>query len=151
MVRVLFLFLTCFRVNVARTNNNPILLAFQNYGFRATEYCRRSDILTSFLMKMGESSLMPQNYKKQCSLGKVQKETRDGVGVFELDFKDGNLMKRKRVANQPAAGLVCEKIPFPSLFAAGDVSREPSPAAKSEEKRIFSQAKYRGASKNFPA
>ena len=113
MVRVLFLFLTCFRVNVARTNNNPILLAFQNYGFRATEYCRRSDILTSFLMKMGESSLMPQNYKKQCCLGKVQKETRDGVGVFELDFKDGNLMKRKRVANQPAAGLVCEKIPFP--------------------------------------
>ena len=93
MVRVLFLFLTCFRVNVARTNNNPILRAFQNYGFRATEYCRRSDILTSFLMKMGESSLMPQNYKKQCSLGKVQKETRDGVGVFELDFKDGNLMK----------------------------------------------------------
>ena len=64
MVRVLFLFLTCFRVNVARTNNNPILRAFQNYGFRATEYCRRSNILTSFLMKMGESSLMPQNYKK---------------------------------------------------------------------------------------
>ena len=29
---------------------------------------------------------------------------------------------------------------FSSLFAAGDVSRETSPAAKSEEKRMFSQA-----------
>ena len=33
--------------------------------------------------------------------------------------------------------LACENIRFSSLFAAGDVS----PAAKSEEKRMFSQAK----------
>ena len=36
--------------------------------------------------------------------------------------------------------LACENIRFSSLFAAGDVSRETSPAAKSEEKRMFSQA-----------
>ena len=37
--------------------------------------------------------------------------------------------------------VACENIRFSSLFAAGDVSRGTSPAAKSEEKRIFSQAK----------
>ena len=37
--------------------------------------------------------------------------------------------------------LACENIRFSSLFATGDVpSRETSPAAKSEEKRMFSQA-----------
>ena len=36
--------------------------------------------------------------------------------------------------------IACENIHFSSLFAAGDVSRETSPAAKSEEKRMFSQA-----------
>ena len=37
--------------------------------------------------------------------------------------------------------LACENIRFSSLFAAGDVSpRETSPVAKSEEKRMFSQA-----------
>ena len=41
--------------------------------------------------------------------------------------------------------LACENIRFSSLFAVGDVSRtfpprETSPAAKSEEKRMFSQA-----------
>ena len=36
--------------------------------------------------------------------------------------------------------LACEKIRFSSLFASEDVSRETSPAANSEEKRIFSQA-----------
>ena len=36
--------------------------------------------------------------------------------------------------------LACENIRFSSLFAAGDVLRETSPAAKSEEKRMFSQA-----------
>ena len=39
-------------------DNNPILRAFQNYGVRATAYCRRGDISTTFLMKMGESFLM---------------------------------------------------------------------------------------------
>ena len=41
--------------------------------------------------------------------------------------------------------LACENIRFSSLFAAGDVLRETSPAAKSEEKRIFSQAKGKSA------
>ena len=36
--------------------------------------------------------------------------------------------------------VACENIRFSSLFAAGDVSRETFPAAKSEEKRMFSQA-----------
>ena len=37
--------------------------------------------------------------------------------------------------------LACENIRFSSLFAAGDVSRGgTSPVAKSEEKRMFSQA-----------
>ena len=37
--------------------------------------------------------------------------------------------------------LACENIRFSSLFATGDVSREgTSPAAKSEEKRMFLQA-----------
>ena len=40
--------------------------------------------------------------------------------------------------------LACENIRFSSLFVAGDVRdvppRETSPAAKSEEKRMFSQA-----------
>ena len=36
--------------------------------------------------------------------------------------------------------VACENIRFSSLFAAGDVPRERDPAAKSEEKRMFSQA-----------
>ena len=38
--------------------------------------------------------------------------------------------------------VACENNRFSSLFAAGDVSRETSPAAKSEEKRLFSQASH---------
>ena len=45
---------------------------------------------------------------------------------------------------QASPALACENIRFSSLFAAGDVSRFPpremSPAARSEEKRMFSQA-----------
>ena len=36
--------------------------------------------------------------------------------------------------------LACENIRFSSLFVDGNVSRGTSPAAKSEEKRMFSQA-----------
>ena len=49
--------------------------------------------------------------------------------------------------------IACENIRFSSLFAAGDVSlllvppRETSPAAKSEEKRMFSQASIDNAKK----
>ena len=37
--------------------------------------------------------------------------------------------------------IACENIPFSSLFVAGDVSRETFPAAKSEEKRMYSEVK----------
>ena len=37
-------------------------------------------------------------------------------------------------------GVACENIRFSPLVVAGDVSRETSPAMKSEEKRMFSQA-----------
>ena len=40
--------------------------------------------------------------------------------------------------------VACENIRFSSLFVDGDVSRGTSPAAKSEEKRMFSQAKLLG-------
>ena len=36
--------------------------------------------------------------------------------------------------------VACENIRFSLLFAAGDVSHETCPAAKSKEKRMFSQA-----------
>ena len=36
--------------------------------------------------------------------------------------------------------VACENIRFSLLFAAGDVSHETCPAAKSKEKRTFSQA-----------
>ena len=42
--------------------------------------------------------------------------------------------------------VACENIRFSSLFVAGDVSRETSPAAKSEKKRMFSQAKVQASS-----
>ena len=43
--------------------------------------------------------------------------------------------------------LACENIRFSSLFAAEDVSRETSPAAKSEEKRMFLQVNLQSATK----
>ena len=55
--------------------------------------------------------------------------------------------------------IACENIRFSSLFASGDVSRvsfrfvpprETSPAAKSEEKRMFSQAIYSKALRYHP-
>ena len=42
--------------------------------------------------------------------------------------------------------VACENIRFSSLFAAGDVSRETSPATNSEEKRMFLQASTAGNS-----
>ena len=44
--------------------------------------------------------------------------------------------------------VACENIRFSSLFVAKDVSRggETSPAAKSEKKRMFSQAKVQASS-----
>ena len=45
--------------------------------------------------------------------------------------------------------VACENIRFSSLFAAGNVPRETSPSAKSEEKRMFSQAKEREKERDF--
>ena len=45
--------------------------------------------------------------------------------------------------------VACESIRFSSLFAAGDVSRETSPATKSEEKRMFSQARETAEAKKL--
>ena len=42
--------------------------------------------------------------------------------------------------SRAASNVACENIRFSSLFASGGVSRQTSPAAKSEEKRMFSQA-----------
>ena len=48
-------------------------------------------------------------------------------------------LKQKRKMRYVCMIVACENIRFSSLFAAGDVSRN-VPAAKSEEKRMFSQA-----------
>ena len=49
----------------------------------------------------------------------------------------------KRKIGLEGVKIACENIRFSSLFAAGNVSRETSPAAKSEEKRLFSQARVK--------
>ena len=57
---------------------------------RHVAICRRGNILKTFLMKMGESSYMTKALicrriiKKQCSLGKVQKEP-EKKGKKEID------------------------------------------------------------------
>ena len=61
-------------------------------------------------------------------LRNAERATGKGVGVKEKN-------------KQTKSTLACENIRFSSLFPAGDVSRETSPAAKSEEKRMFSQPK----------
>ena len=58
----------------------------------------------------------------------AERATGKGVGVKEKN-------------KQTKSTLAWENIRFSSLLPAGDVSRETSPAAKSEEKRMFSQAK----------
>ena len=65
---------------------------------------------------------------------------------FILTQADVTLLRRSEVASsltkkQTRKTVACENIRFSSLFAAEDVSRETSPAAKSEEKRMFSQAR----------
>ena len=82
------------------------------------------------------------------------------MGVFELDFKDGNLMKRKRVvickqlfpaSSQPARRRASlRKDPFPlALRRWGSFARTVPSGEKRGETDLF--AGYRGASKNFPA
>ena len=52
-------------------------------------------------------------------------------------------VKSKKANKNISQRLASENIRFSSLFAAGDVSLETPPAAKSEEKRMFSQATQR--------
>ena len=53
------------------------------------------------------------------------------------DLDDSNTLRSGRVFYLKVA---CENIRFASLFSAGDVSRETSPAEKREEEQMFSQA-----------
>ena len=61
--------------------------------------------------------------------------------LLNAERATGNGVGVKGKNKQTKSTLACENIRFSSLFPAGDVSRETSPAAKSEEKRMFSQAK----------
>ena len=88
MVRVLVLFLTRFHVNVARSNGNPTWPRF-----KVTPSCcdlpQRQYFKDLFNENGGVFSYdknphLPQNYKKQCSLGKVQKEPEKN-GKKEID------------------------------------------------------------------
>ena len=95
--------------------------------------CRRGNILTTFLMKMGESSLLTKTLlcrriiKNNALLEKFRRSPRKmrrrrlATEWFVRDFKDGNLRKRKRV-------VICKQL-FPAS----------------------SQPVRRGASENFPA
>ena len=57
-------------------------------------------------------------------------------------LRENNNFARDHAFLYVSLPLACENIRFSSLFATGDdvPSRETSPAAKSEEKRMFSQA-----------
>ena len=78
MVRVLFLSLTGFHVNFARSNGNPTWRAFQSYGvmLRFAAETIFEDLLNENggIFSYDKNPYLPQNYKKQCSLGNVQKE-----------------------------------------------------------------------------
>ena len=98
MVRVLFLFLTGFHVNVARSNGNPTWRAFQSIVSTASccdlpqrQYFEDLFNENGGVFSYDKNPHLPQNYKKQCSLGKVQKELKS----FRID---GDPKKRKRVA-----------------------------------------------------
>ena len=64
------------------------------------------------------------------------------LSILMSDFFSINvfLCNSTRILIKTSRHVACENIRFSSLFAAGDVPRETSPAAKSEEKRMFSQA-----------
>ena len=55
MVRILFLFLTRFHVNVARSNGNPTWRVSKVW--RHVVICHRGNILKTFLMKWGSPLL----------------------------------------------------------------------------------------------
>ena len=72
-----------------------------------------------------------------------------GISTF-CGATSGGVAKCQLFSNVQAGETVaCENIRFSSLFAAGDVSRETSPATKSEEKRMFSQARETAEAKKL--
>ena len=69
MVRVLFLFLACFHVNVARSNGNLTWHAFQSYGAMLRFLWQRQYFEDLFnenggVFSYDKNRLLPQNYKK---------------------------------------------------------------------------------------
>ena len=133
MVHVLFLFLTRFHVNVAPSNGNPTCRAFQSYGvmlrFTAEAiFWRPLSWKWGNLLLWQKPPFAAELYKRQCSLGKFQKESEkeidwvvwawlqrdDGGGICcllqahytwakkQIKLKslgmDGNPRKRKHVA-----------------------------------------------------
>ena len=77
MVRVLFLFLTCFHVNVAKQSNTARVSKLRRQSHRVLPQRRYFDDLfneNGGVFSYDKNPPLPQNYKKQCSLGKVQKE-----------------------------------------------------------------------------
>ena len=69
---------------------------------------------------------------------------------IQLQKKSTNIwrIERDRIGAKTFE-VAYENIRFSSLFATGDVSRETPPAAKSEEKRMFSQATFEAARLHF--
>ena len=70
------------------------------------------------------------------------------VGMRDIHFKKKILPSVCEITHlyivRSSLRVACENIRFSSLFVAEDVPRETSSAAKSEEKRMFSQATLRG-------
>ena len=75
------------------------------------------------------------------NFGRIQGTTQICLGNEDMRGGSRILGGITSVGDHFKGKLACENIRFSSLFAAGNVSRETSPAAKSEEKRMFSQAK----------
>ena len=72
MVRVLFLFLTLFHVNFARSNGNPTWRAFQSYGvmlrFAAEAIFKDLFNKNGGVFSNDKNPHLPQNYKKNNAL-----------------------------------------------------------------------------------
>ena len=73
MVRVFFVFLTCFHVNVARSNSNPTWHTFQSYGVMlpfATE--AKSSLMTKTLIcrRIIKNNALLEKFRYLILLGK---------------------------------------------------------------------------------
>ena len=131
--------------------------------------CRRGNILTTFLMKMGESSLTTKTLlcrriiKNNALLEKFRRSPRKmgrrrlATEWFERDFKDGNLRKRKSVvickqlfhASTQPVRRGANLVPRGSFCHALEKS-VPIPVADQKDRGLW-ERDCRGASENFPA